>query len=649
MPADPPIAAARPLFWALLILLAVAALAWRLHAQQQRYWMADESIPLAVVQHVRSSGTLDTNWARTRVEEKFRYDQFNFSSYHLLAAALSLNTAIDQDAPPHQLSGLLDTLRRWNAVLGALCVMLTGLLGRRLAGNAAGLVGAALAAVNVTQFQDSLYARPETFTTALTLGLALIVTSVHAVRPAAIAAAGLLAGLLVACKVSALLLVPFVLAALLSAARERTAHRILFGFGAACGLGFLLGAPFALKAPHEYLHGVGYLFNQYGGMHWPHGVHDGSVLDRIGHALAYLRHTLGLPLLLAVLGGAIWAARFGSLRWRIVLLGVALSGLYFMQSRVFFERNLSHVLPFAFLLAGAAATWAAQALRQPLARRAMLAAAALLLVLPATLPSWTLSQHVLPRHHARAAEAFEASLRERGMVVVDIDTDLPRAQALLEQTCGDLVFRLLDYGDRYTKARLAGLDGHPTLELLAHFPNPFAPIPASTLQTYHGAGVAFLGPTSARRDSCAVAVTRLPSAIEQKSPTAVKLEGHAARQAHHHGAVPPHGAEHLYATWNGSDHHTGEVQLDTELCGGDLVPVVVGPQAAHPALQIDVDRGSGLEPLYSGPVPVPADGWVALRIDHGSDVCLPARLGITDASDAWGAWVGIGAPARPTL
>lgn len=644
-----PPATDRALFWALLILLAVAALAWRFDAQRHHYWMADEDIPLAVVQQVRSSGTLDTNWARTRIEEKFRYDQFNFSSYHLLAAALSLNTEVDLDAAPHQLTGLRETLRRWNAVFGALCVLFAGLLGRRLAGNAAGLIGAALTAANVTQFQDALYARPETFTTALTLGLALIVTGGQVVRPAAIAGAGLLSGLLVACKVSALLLVPFVLAALLSAARERTAHLILLGFCAACGLGFVLGAPFALKAPHEYLHGVGYLFSQYGGMHWPHGVHDGAVVDRLAHALGYLRHTLGLSVLLAVLGGAVWAARFASLRWQIVLLGLALSGLYFMQSRVFFERNLSHVLPFAFLLAGAAATWAAQALRQPLARHALLAAAALLLVLPAVLPSWTLSQRVLPQHHAREAKAFEASLRERGLVVVDVGTELPHAEHLLEQTCGDLVFRMLDYGDRYTQARLARLDGHPTLELLAHFPNPFAPIPASTLQTYHGAGLAFLHPTAAKRDGCAVAVTRMPGALQQKAPTAVRLEGHAARNAHHHGAVPPQGAEHLYATWNGSDQHTGAAQLNTELCRGDLVPVVVGPQAAHPALKIDVDRGSGFEPLYSGPVPVPADGWVALRIDHGSDVCLPARLGITDASDAWGAWVGIGAPARPSL
>ena len=67
-----PPATDRALFWALLILLAVAALAWRLDAQRHHYWMADEDIPLAVVQHVRSSGTPDTNWARTHIEEKFR-------------------------------------------------------------------------------------------------------------------------------------------------------------------------------------------------------------------------------------------------------------------------------------------------------------------------------------------------------------------------------------------------------------------------------------------------------------------------------------------------------------------------------------------------------------------------------------------------
>lgn len=629
-------------------MLATGAFAWRTTAQSHDYRMPDEDIPLAVIHHVRTSNSLDTNWARTAVPEPFRYHQFNFSSYHLAAALLAGGVSLDATLPPQQQTRLLRALRWHNALLGALGVVLLGLLTRRVAGGFAGLCAAALMAVNVTLFQDALYARPEAFVTVLTLCLVAVASRNDAGRPLPVLLAGVLSGLLLASKISFLLPLPFVLAALLSGHRDGRAHHALLLFCVALGGGFVLGAPYALLAPAEFLHGVGYLFNQYGGQHWPHGLHDGTLPERLGHAVDYLLYSAGPLALLAAAVGTVWLVRKGSAPWQLLCVGIGLGALYAMQSRVFFERNLSHALPLLFLLAGAGLSMLVGVARR-LPTKAALAAVVLAgLLLPPARMTWLLSHEVLPQAHAAPAVAFEETLRAGGTLVIHIDADLPRAAAILEEFCGDLAFRALDYGDRYTRAQLRTLPSEGVLEIAAHFPSPFAPAPASTLYTYHGAGVVFLRPSAAQARQCRVAATALPAAASQHEPVAIELDGEAARDAHEPGAVPPAWARHVFATWNGSDSQQGSIRIVSRLCDGDLLPLAVGPQSPESRLHIDVERNGGWEPLYSGPVPSFAGGWIALRIAHGEPDCPNARLTATDPSTAWGSWIGIGAPARPT-
>src|SRR5690606_37726439 len=160
------------------------------------------------------------------------------------------------------------------------------------------------------------------------------------------ATAGAVSGLLVACKITFVALLPFVALAVWLGAAPGRRWPAVAGLGLATLAGFALGAPYALLAPSEYFAGVSHLVNQSSGGHWPHGAAESGLGARLLFSGRYLLETCGWPTLLLFAIGAVVTLREGERRLLCFLVGIGATAVYFLQSAVFFERNLSHALPF---------------------------------------------------------------------------------------------------------------------------------------------------------------------------------------------------------------------------------------------------------------------------------------------------------------
>jgi hypothetical protein len=311
--------------------------------------------------------------------------------------------------------------------------------------------------------------------------------------------AAVLVGLLVACKVSMLALgwLPLVPAVAAPFAGGTAAGVGRLGWAAAAtlggvALGFFLGAPGAVLHPEAFRHGVDFLTKQYAGLHPPYcHVDGGPVWDLLG---GYFRATLGWPALVA---GAVGAVLLATRRrgWELVVVAgpVAIFAGYFSTRTIFFERNLSHVLPLFCVLAGVGMAAAAGALaarvRWPVLGLT-LAFGAVVVARPAELTRrlvWEeFSGRGLERH-----TAFEAEVRGRhpGVALwveaMMNEEPLDRLRVHFKGGGAPVLVRVVDYHDEWSARYGPSLPAKFDAELVGHFVSGFADVPGCTLHTYN--------------------------------------------------------------------------------------------------------------------------------------------------------------------
>jgi ribosomal protein S18 acetylase RimI-like enzyme len=485
-------------WWWAPALVVLVGLVLRVAHVDKNYGHPDETITVEVVGHMRSSGDWDTNWAKAPgLESSYRYDQYNFSSYiygtfffyRAVKAVPGLEEWRSRD-------GGFWVYRMFSALLGTVVVAQTGWLGRRLAGPRAGLVAGALAAVVPLLVQDAHYIRPEAFVTVLTL--AAVSWSLPGGRWTRLKmfAAAVAVGLGVAAKVSLLplALVPLVPALVQGSAgrsRARLAAGALALVGAGLAVGFAAGAPGALLHPEVFAGGVRHLAAQYAGLHPPHSnLAGGWVAGKLG---GYFAATLGWPLVLAGGLGAAWlvgkrrCAEAGMLAGPVVFFAG-----YFCTRTVFFERNLSHVVPLFCVLAAVGLTALGNRLVRYVGGNASYAVAAVLALAlwrPAGLSSLLVWEVFSGRAEARLVE-LEGGLRARYSEPewrVDFFlTEAPLGEIArhFERGGGPLAIRVQDYHDEGTRQHLGRLERDFEFEVLATHRSVFPDGPLSTLRTY---------------------------------------------------------------------------------------------------------------------------------------------------------------------
>ena len=323
------------------------------------YLHYDEPITTGVVSTMREKNNLDTNWEHCAVPPEFRYPQFNFSSFHIAAflfhSTLDLVPAADIREWSTARQGLL-VYRMFSVVMASAALFGVFWLSRLANKNvwiAAGAV--ALTATAPILVQDAHYGRPESFVTALFLFAVIGAWPRERFFYSAVLGSSLAFGLLIASKVSFLPLawVPIVPVLIHWRRVNESLMQVsakLVGVAAGVGLGFFVGAPAAALNPRQFLYGFGRLQTQYSGGHPPFSHADGSAMWDV--MIAYFGSTFGwLAFLSTVIGIAvlIWERRFAV----AALLGgpLLMTAVLFGKQKIFFERNLSHVVPLGIILA----------------------------------------------------------------------------------------------------------------------------------------------------------------------------------------------------------------------------------------------------------------------------------------------------------
>jgi 4-amino-4-deoxy-L-arabinose transferase-like glycosyltransferase len=489
----------------LICLLAAVARGWNL---RNGFFHPDEPLVIEVVQGMRERGDWDTNWVHANLPENLHYDQFNFSGYLMTARVFApLAELVAGPFARQEDRGLL-WYRGLSAVLGTLAVGLTWLLARTLAGSVAAALAGTATALAPLLVQDAHYGRPEAFATVLFLAVAYL--CVYRERPAwwQMIAAGLLVGVLAMTKVTLVLAAVFPAWAWwrgrISGPDADTRNWRWVGAGTLCAAlaGAWLAAPQAWREPRAFLHGVQALQLQYATGHPPHSLPDGSMIWRL--QADYFGQTLGLATAtLAALGLAVAAVRR---RWTllvVVFLPLLATAVYFSCQRVFFERNLSHVVPLYFI--GAGAGWAvahAWLRNRGMSRR--WGAALTLVVLGAVLwPMARITHAFVVRDLGGATEQrrvdFEQAIRIRHPEITGTCQTALLAAHMIDgveterrKNVGPLLLIVDDYHDAYTKNYLSEMYRRYNLVALGRLESVYGPLPVCTLLTYHNRSLEYL-------------------------------------------------------------------------------------------------------------------------------------------------------------
>lgn len=457
---------------------------------------ADEPITIEVVRHMRESGDWGVNWAKANAPESFRYNQYNFSS-HLYATYFFYRFVklIPGTADWRSRDNGMEVYRFFAALLASFTLAQAAELGFRLGRMPTAIAAAFLTAVSPLLVQDAHYIRPEAFLTMLALGVTRLSLPGREPQPWNTLMAGFVAGVAVACKVSFLMMVwlPFVP---LLGNRGGRGNTLMWcvGITVAIGLGFALGAPGAFMHPEAYFNGVRRLQEQYAGIFLPHGHPDGHPVGDM--MIRYFGATLGWSTLAAFPIG-IWflVRRKCWLELLVVAIPPMLFFGFFASQSVFFERNLSHVVPALLAIAAYGIVEGVRTIAGSQEELRLVTTGALLIAMAARpiSVSWRLVIVAFSGKEREAHGQFEAATRAayRG---VDFWTEwgfsadiLDRLRTHFQSERAPVLLRLTDCADTETARRLNELRLNFDAQVVAVYEGAFPDLPTCTVQTYHSA------------------------------------------------------------------------------------------------------------------------------------------------------------------
>lgn len=447
----------RRVLWTLVaVAIGAAFLYFRLN-YQTRLLNGDDWIVLGVAEGMAQRGDLNTNWAVNPVPKEFKYPQYNFSSYNLLAHAVL-------SAAPENLPRI-PVLRAANLVFQGLAAVLLALALRNARAPAWGVAaGTALFVVAPGVVHDAHMLRTESL---LYLLFAIVIWSATSPRALVlrVSVAGLAIGFGTASKVtflaSGLVMAPLVLLTLRE--RPRTTLLLLTAAGACCALGFVIGAPYAIVQPDAFLEGLRVLREQYAGGHLPHSRADYDPLQQAWWIASFFAVLYG-PFILASLAAPLLARPPA---WVMGLwLSSGVSFAWFVSQQVFFERNFSLAILAAATLIG----WLA-ASRPRIAGTIAIVSAAPMLWWSQQILEETLDHH-LRRSQWEEARGLDVSHYAYGFLLPPPDTFQCRG-----------VVGLIDHNDDTTPEVVAALAARGE-RLVARYEGRFHLAPTSTLHSF---------------------------------------------------------------------------------------------------------------------------------------------------------------------
>ena len=458
--------------WSLAFIL-LLGVALRIGHINHKIYHVDEQIAESVLRGLSFPTQWDTNWAKTAVGSGFRYDQYNFSSYHyLLYFWKSLLEAFGIEWIHHP-----EALRAFNGLCGLVFLGAIALATRQLVGELAGIAAASAGAIMPLLVEDAHYVRCEAMLTAgLTLLLWLSIRRVSVPRWA-LFSSGFITGWMLACKATMGLALPLLLLILINAISSKPTRWSLWFFPAGIvGLGLVsgvvIGVPWGVAQPHIYHLGLAGLAKQYRSPMWPYTTPDMS--PSIWATLDYMKVTVGWGFWTVAVLGLGRLIRISGW-WRTALFLAPLAGAFavFGSHAFFAERSYSPFLPIVIVLFGAGLQLVIETIVRQYTnlRKHSLVLLALLLTLTLTLPaffSWQLVFQIFSGHEQIEKDAALARMKGNltGKVV--------------------RMFSIDYYASNYREIAAAVGNNEPVLVVLVDYYDSLSPIVLTTLQDNYG-------------------------------------------------------------------------------------------------------------------------------------------------------------------
>lgn len=370
-----------------------------------------------------------------------------FYEYPALAVYL-LAPAVARHDPPEVGSAAYADARRVVAGFGVASVLLVFVLGRRLAGNAAGLTAALLLAVSPLDVQTSHMVRPDVFLGTFFLLALLAFDLVPSLRRADLLA-GLAIGAATAIKFTGVLLVPSYLLRRSTTPGER--WRGMLQAGAVSLATFVVLSPYSLVNWRSFRDGIVTQWSY----HYTARADSRTFLDKVVHDLRRLEDNFAPLAALLVLVGLVLALRDGRRFWPPILLAPVVIGVM-ATADVQWPRFLVPILGVLAIAAGRTVT----AVRR---RFGMVAATAIALG-AATMPAMDSLRYVrdlrLPSAKDRALDWIEANATDGARIlssVKGLGLDRRRFEVLTADSLGPEARRWAGHMDLVVSGPFDGL------------------------------------------------------------------------------------------------------------------------------------------------------------------------------------------------
>jgi hypothetical protein len=636
-----------------LILLACAAL--RFWPLQFDYFHPDETIAVGVAHHLVDHGTLDTNWKNADLPPDFKLPQYNFSGYMQSAAAVD---GVLKAATGRETRNTLWALRLWSAMLAIGVAALTFMAARRFFGVPTALVATALVAINPLLTQDGFYARPEPFVTVLTL-LLILGGPRRAPLFWRVVAAALIAGVLIATKISLVALLPLLFlpeidnvslhAYVRRAFQEAPVRAAAVLAGGAAG--FLAAAPFALVNQADYMEGIAFLMRQYAAPQWPYGLGEASTPARLAYVVSYFGATAGALTLILAVAGAAFTAAARNFRAFGVFLSCFAFGLWFATYPTFFERNFSHIVPVALIFAAYGIVRIAALVPRP----ALRAAAVLVIFMVAAYPAARMTYLLL------AEEVSGRSWRDLGalrhaltttygaeLTILDAREDYKNLEDENFRLCGRWLIEMPHYHGPRSDAALIQVAAATGFKEVGRFTSHFDYVPTSSLHTYVMPTRVYLF----RGDDTGACEPPTDVADPRSAGAALPLRAVEADPAWTKGGAYPtymgFTPADYYGTWSWvGGPPTGTLRMTADVSGQAevLLPYLTGADTHAQSVRI-TDRTTGAEILKLAPLPASAR-WSYRRValPPGTDEIV---IEATDAGASPPEWYAFAPPLAAT-
>ena len=412
----------------------------------------DEFIAEAVIRGMHLHHNLDGNWINADdIPPVFRYDQFNFYSYHLVSYFILKICGFRH---------VITTLRLESVGLQAVAIVaVASAMARKGCHGWQVLVTAALLSISPALVQDAHIARAESLLYCL-LAVALWCTTLKS-RTLACIGVGLVVGFGCASKVTFVSAGLVLLPKIVTAFRERVSSGLLL-LVLGCGLalvGFVAGAPYVPYHMTAYLNGLDVLQQQYTLGQPPHSPPNFTILSQFEMMMRFTAILYG-PLVVVVVPLLFrreldWLA--GVAMMTVVIIG------YFACKPVFFERNIGLALMALIIIGGAVTT----------SYRSLVPS-----VMTGLVMGWWSIQIAVANTHLN-----ERRLDWETAHVGKVSVNWPNDDVVGALRTCEGVYGVADYGDAYSiemrrEAEAAGFVP------FAHYDSVFHIVPTSTLQTY---------------------------------------------------------------------------------------------------------------------------------------------------------------------